>query len=136
MWIAYSFAAMVLLASMVLIIKQVALGGVASGVILFWLFVVGTVSMGCHLLVARQSLRVSGSVWVMIAVAGLLSYLGNLVYFRAMAAAPNLGYPVAIEGCKAVLVLIASVFLFDAGLSLPKAAGVVLCAAGVYLITR
>ena len=46
------------------------------------------------------------------------------------------GLPVAIEGCKVAVVLLASYFLFDAGLSLSKGVGIGLCLAGVFLIVR
>ena len=55
---------------------------------------------------------------------------------KAMAAAPNPGYPVAIEGCKAVVVLLGSWLLFNSGMSATKVAGMVLCLVGVLLVTR
>jgi uncharacterized membrane protein len=136
MWILYSTAAMLLLGGMLLIIKKLSLGGLVPGVILFWLLLGAAGGAGGHLLATRQSPRLAWSAFGLVALAALASYLGNLLYIKAVALSPNPGYPVAIEGCKAAVVLVGSLLLFGMNLSLDKAVGVALCAVGVFLIAR
>lgn len=136
MWILYSTAAMLLLGGMLLIIKRLSVGGVVPGVILFWLLLGAAAGAGAQLVATRQSPRLAWSALGCVALAALASYLGNLLYVKAVALSPNPGYPVAIEGCKAAVVLLGSLLLFDTSLSLGKAVGVALCAVGVVLIAR
>ena len=50
--------------------------------------------------------------------------------------APNPGYAVAIESTKAVLIAVASYFLFSDDLEWMHSAGVLLCVVGVTVITQ
>ena len=136
MWISYALAATALLGTMLLCAKKASLMGLSAAVILFWVFLGGAVCMGGHLAVTRASPRIGWLPLGLMGVTAACSYLGNLAYFKAMAAAPNPGYPVAIEGCKAVVVLLGSWLLFNSGMSATKVAGMVLCLVGVLLVTR
>lgn len=136
MWLTYGLAAMTLLGAMLVLVKRASVLGAATTPLMLWLFVGGTIGTLAHALVTRQPLRLAWAPAGLVALAALLSYAGNLAYLKAVATAPNPGLPVAIEGCKVVVVLVASYFLFDASLSLAKLAGVVLCLVGVYLIAH
>jgi drug/metabolite transporter (DMT)-like permease len=89
-----------------------------------------------HLLAIRHTLEMKWTAIGVVAAAALLSYVGNLLYIKAVTLAPNPGYPVAIEGNKAVLVLVASCLFFGAEFTPGKLIGILLCLAGVFLIAR
>lgn len=134
MWQFYGVVAMVLLAAMLLTIRKICGEGVPTGVILAYVFLGAFMFNMAHLVITRQSLRIDSLAVAMIAGAALLSFLGNLFYLKAIALSPNPGYPTAIEGAKAVLVLLVASLLMGAEFSVMKALGVLLCVAGVVLV--
>lgn len=136
MWISHALAATALLGIMLLCAKKASLMGLSAVVILFWVFVGAAVCMGGHLVATRESPKVGWLPLGLLSATAVCSYLGNMAYFKALAAAPNPGYPVAIEGCKAVVVLLGSWLLFNSGMSATKVAGIILCLVGVLLVTR
>jgi uncharacterized membrane protein len=134
MWIVLSFGAMGLLATMLLLIATVGRTGVQASVMLFYIFAMGAVLDFAYLKFQGVSMRLPYAAAVWIACAALASFLGNFCYFKAMQAAPNPGYPAAIEGCKMLLVTVFSVWLFAAQFSYIKGLGAICCAVGVALI--
>jgi drug/metabolite transporter (DMT)-like permease len=136
MWIALSLAAMVLMAVMTLLFKQLCRVGVDPSMTLLWLFVVMIPLNLMYIKFARIPFYVPRTAlpWVLIVCAAAASFLGNLCGLRALHVAPNPGYPTAITGAQMVLVTLASVWLFAAELSLMKGLGVACCAIGVALI--
>ena len=136
MWVAYGFLAMALLGAMLVLLKKASLLGASATTLMLWLFAGATLGTLLQAVAARQPLKLAGTPLALVAAAALLSCLGNVAYLKSIALAPNPGLPVVIEGCKAVVVLAASYFLFNAGLSLSQCVGVGLCLAGMFLIVR
>jgi len=135
-WLLLSLIGTVLLGSMILCFKKLSLSGVPPEIMLFWLFSLGALLAGGQLIATRQSPRLGWSAFALMVAATVLSYIGNLLYIKAVGLAPNPGYPAAIEGCKAVLIAIAAVCLFGSEFTIMKGVGVLLCVAGVCLIAR
>ncbi len=136
MWTTYGIMAMLMLAGMLLLIKYAGLSWNDNTGMLFVLSLGLLICSSTHLLVTRHVWQPKWTAIGIVAVAALLSYIGNLCYIKAVTLAPNPGYPVAIEGNKAVLVLIASCLLFGAEFSIGKLIGILLCLAGVFFIAR
>jgi hypothetical protein len=136
MWILYGVSAMLLLAGMLLLIKFAGTYWTDSTGIMFVLCLGLLFCSSIHLLAAKQALIFKWQPVTAIAAASILSYIGNLLYIKAVALAPNPGYPVAIEGNKAVIVLLLSCLLFGAEFSIEKLIGVILCFTGVFFIVR
>ena len=134
MWQVYGFAAMVLLAAMLLVMKRITGSILSAGVILMYMFLGGFLFSAGHLAITRQSVKVGPWVLAMIAGAALLSFLGNLFYIKSLSLTPNPGYPAAIESCKALLILVVACLLMGAEFSMMKCAGAALCTAGVVMI--
>ena len=134
MWSLYAAFAMLCFVGMQLLFKQLSRLGLTSPVILVFVFGFGTLLYLAHLAAFRPALPLGGRVLALLAAAAVLSYLGNLYMVRALAAAPNPGYAIAIVGLQALLVTVASVALFGAELTWIKALGVVLSVAGVVLL--
>jgi drug/metabolite transporter (DMT)-like permease len=136
MWIVYGLLAMGSLGLMLVLLKQASLQVASATTLMLWLFAIATLGNFLQAVATRQPLKLAGSPLLLVAAAAVLSSIGNVAYQKSISLAPNPGLPVAIEGCKVVVVLAASYFLFDAGLSLSKGVGIGLCLAGVFLIVR
>jgi uncharacterized membrane protein len=134
MWIGLSFAAMGLLASMLLLVVPPGRAGVPAAVVVFYIFAVAACLTFLYLKSQGISIRMPGSAVAWVGAAALASFLGNLCFFKAMQVAPNPGYPGAIEGSKMLLVTVLSVWLFSAHFSLLKGLGALCCAIGVALM--
>jgi drug/metabolite transporter (DMT)-like permease len=134
MWQWYAVVAMACFAAMQLIFKDLARRGVSSPAMLLVVFALGTVLYLVHVRALRTPLPLDGQALARLGVAALLAYVGNFYSVRALAAAPNPGYSIAIVGLQAVVVTLAAVLLFGAALSWTKLLGVVLCFAGLVLV--
>ena len=134
MWSLYAAVAMLCFVGMQLLFKQLSRLGLSSPVILVFVFGFACLLYLGHIAAVRPALPVGGRVLGLLAVAAVLSYLGNLYMVRALAAAPNPGYAIAIVGLQALLVTLASVALYGSHLTWLKALGVVLSVAGVVLL--
>lgn len=135
MWIFLSLLAALCFTVMFLLFKQLEIRSVPTVVSLAWIFIVGTLLYVGHVVAVRESLRTSGAILCILIAAGVLSYLGNAFQFRAISIAPNPGYAVAVVSVQALMVTIASVFLFGADFSLLKGFGALLCVVGVALLS-
>jgi len=134
MWQVSAFVAMGCFAAMQLIFAALSRRGMSAASVLVGVFAIGALLYSIHLSTTRAPLPPAPRAPALVAAAAALSYVGNWLLVRALAAAPNPGYAVAISGLQAVLVTVASIGVIGAEFSWMKAAGVVLCAAGVTLI--
>jgi drug/metabolite transporter (DMT)-like permease len=134
MWPLYALIGMVCFASMQLVFKQTTRGGLTPATVLFFVFGFGWILYLLHVAVTRTPLALTPSRVGLLFLAGVFAYIGNLYAVRAVAEAPNPGYAMALVGLQALVVTIVSVVLFGATFSWMKAAGVVLCLAGVSLL--
>lgn len=112
-------------------------GKISSSPVMLMIYLYGITLMlfVIHAMVRQVPLKASPGFLLLIGLAGLACYGGNYFQTKAITSAPNSGYAVAIIGTYAVLVALASVFLFGTGFSLLKALGVAACVAGVVLIS-
>ena len=134
MWQVSAFVAMGCFAAMQLIFAALSRRGMSAASVLVGVFAIGALLYSIHLSTTRAPLPRAPRDLALVAAAAALSYVGNWLLVRALAAAPNPGYAVAISGLQAVVVTVASIGVIGAEFSWMKAAGVVLCAAGVTLI--
>jgi len=134
MWQVSAFVAMGCFAAMQLIFAALSRRGMSAASVLVGVFAIGALLYSIHLSTTRAPLPRAPRDLALVAAAATLSYVGNWLLVRALAAAPNPGYAIAISGLQAVLVTVASIGVIGAEFSWMKAAGVVLCAAGVTLI--
>jgi drug/metabolite transporter (DMT)-like permease len=134
MWQAYALAAMGCFAAMQLLFVQLTRRGVRPSAILLVVFAVGAACYALYVRVMRTPVPHTAPTLALLAVAGALSFIGNLCSLRAMSAAPNPGYASAISGVHALVVTLISLFAFGVAVSWTKLLGVVLCVAGVALL--
>jgi len=136
MWQVSAFVAMGCFAAMQLIFAALSRRGMNAATVLLGVFAIAAVLYAIHTRATREPLPHAPRDVALVAAAAALSYVGNWLLVRALAAAPNPGYAVAISGLQAMVVTVASIGILGAEFSWMKAAGVVLCAAGVTLIVR
>jgi uncharacterized membrane protein len=134
MWQGYAVVAMACFASMQLLFTQLTRRGIATPTMLLFVFAFGASFYLLHVLLTGTSVAVTTPAVLLLVLAASFSYVGNLCAVRALAAAPNPGYAVAIVGLQAAVVTLTSVLLLGSTLSWIKGLGVFLCCAGVALL--
>jgi len=104
------------------------------------LVIVGIVTLIGFAVVAHlrgeSSQPLQGRVLAVAIVAGLACIAGDVWQMQAIAAAPNPGYALAIISTSAAVVWLASLLIFRTPFEPMKLVGVLLCGAGVYLVSR
>ena len=136
MWQWWAVTAMACFAVMQLLFAALVRRGIDVAAVLLYVFGIGALLYLLHVRVTRAAVPYRPREVAMLAAAAVLSYVGNWLLVRAVATAPNPGYPVAISGLQAALVTVVSIGVLGASLSWTKAIGVLLCAAGVALLVR
>jgi drug/metabolite transporter (DMT)-like permease len=136
MWQWWAVTAMGCFAVMQLLFAALVRRGIDVAAVLLYVFGIGALLYLLHVRITRAALPYRPREVAMLAAAAVLSYVGNWLLVRAVATAPNPGYPIAISGLQAAVVTLVSVAALGASLTWSKAAGVALCAIGVTLLVR
>jgi drug/metabolite transporter (DMT)-like permease len=134
MWQWYALLAMICFAAMQLVFRHLSQRGISSPAMLVVVFALATMFYVVHLRATRTAPAAGGPVLALLAATAFLSYVGNYYSVRAVAAAPNPGYAIAIVSLQGVVVTLAAVLLMGATLSWVKLVGVVLCFVGLALV--
>jgi drug/metabolite transporter (DMT)-like permease len=134
MWQWYALTAMTCFAVMQLLFVQLTRKGTRPSALLFVVFGVASLCYAVYVRATRTPLPHDPAAVALLALAGLLSFTGNLCSLRAMSLAPNPGYASAISGVHALVVTLAAIAVLGAAVSWMKLAGVVLCVLGVALL--
>ncbi|GEM_PF-3984321 len=135
-WVPLSLLAGLSLAVHALAMTKLTKGGFDLGRINLNVFFLVFVFIALQQIVSGNGYKLPASQLRYIFIAAVGAY--SIIYFSllAIASAPNPGYVSGLTSLSAVVVAIASVFLFDAHLSVSKFVGIVLSLIGVYLIGR
>lgn len=102
---------------------------------MLYIFFLGAVISFIHLRATDTSAAISKKSFLIVLVAAVFSYFGNLAQIRSMGMAPNPGYSAAVASCQAIFLTILSIFIFGSDFSLLKGLGVALCVIGVSLVS-
>jgi drug/metabolite transporter (DMT)-like permease len=134
MWQWYALAAMVCYAAMQVLFVQLTRRGASPAAILLVVFSVAALCFAGYVGMMRTPLRQTGNGLLLLVVAAVLSFVGNLCSLRAMSLAPNPGYASAISGVHALVVTLLAIAVFGLTVSWTKLLGVVLCVLGAALL--
>jgi drug/metabolite transporter (DMT)-like permease len=134
MWQWYAVIAMACFAAMQLLFAHVTRKGLAPPVTLLLVFGLGALLYLLHVRATRTPLHLSLPLVSWLVLVAVLSYIGNLFSVRAIAAAPNPGYAVAVVSVQAAVVTLGGILLLGASFSWIKTMGVLLCCAGIALL--
>src|SRR5262249_57313680 len=111
-------AAMSCFAVMQLLFAALVRRGIDVAAVLLYVFGVGALLYWFHVRATRAAVPYAPRELAMLVAAAVLSYVGNWLLVRAVGAAPNPGYPVAISGLQAAVVELVSIDLPRTSLSL------------------
>ena len=134
MWTWYAVVAMICFAAMQLSFRYLSDRGVDSAAMLLLVFAFGTVPYLVHVRATRTPLPAGAAVIALLAGTAFLSYVGNLFSVKAVAAAPNPGYAIAVVSLQAAVVTLAAAVMFGMSMEWPRMIGIALCAAGLAMI--
>lgn len=134
-WQISSILAAVFFAGTMLPLKWASRSVPSSVTLMVYLYSFTLLFFGLHAAVVCEKLKIPWMSLGILFLSGILCYAGNYFQVRSITEAPNPGYALAIIASYIVLVTIASIFLFASPLSLTKAVGIGLCAAGVVLLS-
>lgn len=134
MWQWYALVAMGCFAAMQLLFRHLGNRGADSAVVLLVVFAFGALLYLAHVGVTRTPLALTWPRLALLAATALLSYVGNLCSVRAVTAAPNPGYAVALVSLQGAVVTLLAAGLVGASFTWIKMIGVALCCAGLALL--
>jgi uncharacterized membrane protein len=83
----------------------------------------------------QKSFNLPTNIMIILVIAGVFSFLGNIFLFRALGTAPNPGYPGAVEALKIILITFISFFLFNLKPNPIGIVGSILVVVGVILLS-
>jgi drug/metabolite transporter (DMT)-like permease len=136
-WYFYSIFAALSLAGMVLCTRFLGNKGFSSKQILIFMLGLNALSFLMLLIPTFNTFINSANLsifLVIIAIAGILSYIGNVADFTAVIKAPNPGFADAIKSSNILLTLLLSMLLFHSQFSFGKLLGAVFIIIGIALL--
>ncbi len=134
-WYFYGFAGMVSFSIMILLFKKMMTMGLSSlSLIVLTFGMVFAIFMG-YVFLTKSSLTLpTGNILIFFLIASLLSFVGNLMYTKAIETAPNVGYATTINALQIVLVSIGAMLFFQQGVTPFKAVGILLGIISIILL--
>jgi drug/metabolite transporter (DMT)-like permease len=126
---------LVLFSGAFLLFKYASNNGVSALSIMVYFFGVAFVCFAGHAGMTRTQILSTPLIMGALVLAAVLGYAGNYCQTMAVTTAPNPGYALAIISSQAIVVALASCFLFSSDLSLMKIVGIVLCTSGVVFLS-
>jgi drug/metabolite transporter (DMT)-like permease len=126
LWLWYSVLAFFTLVAYFYVLRVLKKRGVDISVILFYIFLVFGISCFLYAIIYSSNLLVSLNLLFVIIIAAIFSYIGNHFNFRALEAAPNHGYSMAVTNSFIIIVTIFSVFLYGSEFNVLKLIGVII----------
>ncbi len=133
-WIIYALLGMILFSIMILLFKKLTLLNVNPATLMLFVSLVLLLSYAGHVFFTKADLKVSPFIFLLLLLAGIVSYVGNFLYIKSIALAPNPGYVATIVGLQLAVIAIGSVFLFGSELTATKGIGIALAiVAGILL---
>jgi drug/metabolite transporter (DMT)-like permease len=135
-WQISAWVAMLAFSFSFLCFRRLCDGGVPAAVQL--VYVSAVTMLGCLVVTWRQggAFTLPGPQLAWAVGAGILCILGNVCQIHALGAAQNPGYALAIISTSAAVVCLLSALFLGTPLHLTRIAGIVLCGAGVFLVSR
>jgi uncharacterized membrane protein len=134
-WFILSLAATFSFTGMTLLFRMVTEKGIPALLGLSGIVLVSTPLIVGYTFLTQKSFNLPTNIMIILVIAGVFSFLGNIFLFRALGTAPNPGYPGAVEALKIILITFISFFLFNLKPNPIGIVGSILVVVGVILLS-
>ncbi len=133
-WFLIALIGMLSFAGMALTLKKLTYS-LPTPLILLYLFVVTSLIYLGYNLRCGVSLKIGWTTILLILLASILAFIGNICDVEALRLAPNAGYASAVKSGQILVITVAAYFLFkDQQISWQGASGVIMIFAGIVLL--
>ena len=133
-WFLLALIGLLSISGMVLILKKLTYS-LPTPLILLYLFVVTSLICLGYNLRCGESLKIGWTAILLILLASILAFIGNICYVEALRLAPNAGYASAVQSGQILVVTVAAYFLFkDPQISWQGVLGIIAIFAGIGLL--
>ena len=134
-WFTTALVSMLAFSVLFLLYRKIADLGIKSEVAFLYYFIFSAIFLLIYLLITKNPLGISKIPLIFILIAALVGVMGNVLLYISLGNVPNPGYTLAIVGLNALVVAIASIFIFKAEFPLIKIIGTILAIVGVILLS-
>ncbi len=133
-WFILAIGAMISFTLMFLINKKILDLGVKSYLLYMYLALFGALIAFLYIVGAKEGFSISKWAIILLVVAAVFSFLGNVFLLNSINISSNPGYPLAVSGVHILLVAVISIFVFKSEFTLTKGIGVILAVLGIILL--
>jgi drug/metabolite transporter (DMT)-like permease len=133
-WFITAFISMLAFSVAFLLFRIISDLKVKSELAFLYYFAISALFLFFYLYFNKMSLSVNKIQFLFIFVAAIFGVIGNVLLYNSLGSSPNPGYTLAVVGVNALVVTVASVFIFKSDFSLIKLAGAVCVVVGVSLL--
>lgn len=134
-WQTASIIALACFSAAFLAFRAAGNAGAGASAMLLPVLLIGAILTTGQMACSGGGQALSGRAWLLIVVAGLACWIGNLAQLDAITRAPNPGAALAIINASVAVVAVAAWPLFAAPLSAGRGLGVALCLLGIILVS-
>lgn len=135
-WFIVALIGMLSFAGMALSLKKLTYV-LPTSVILLYLFAFTAPVFLIYNIVTGTPLKIDYSALILLLLASMLAFVGNLCDVEALRLAPNAGYASAVKSGQIIVITIAAIFLFkDQRITVSGIIGVLLIFGGVFLLSH
>ncbi len=133
-WYTYSLFSAVFFSAHFLLVKKAGTENISTNLLILYMCAISGILMLGYQIFAKQSLNLSKSAIYLILFISIFWIFGAYFLTKAIYLSPNAGYATAIGSLQVLIVVIASIFIFDSDFSYIKLIGAILVILGVILL--
>lgn len=134
-WFILSLLAAFAFSGMILLFRVATDKGVSPILGIFYIVLVAAILLGGYIFAVEKNFMTSTNILIILIIAGIFSFIGNALIFKAVSSAPNPGYPVAVEALRIVLITVISILIFTLKPNPIGIFGTLLVVAGIILLS-
>ena len=109
--------------------------GVSSTLVTFYIFLFATIFLGGYVFIVEKSFATTTTVLAILVFAGIFSFIGHALFYKAISNAPNPGYVDAVSSLRIIMVTVIAIYLFNLKPSSIGIIGSILIVIGAILIS-
>jgi len=134
-WFILSLLAAFAFGGMTLLFRIATDKGISPVLGLFYIILVATILLGVYNFSVEKSFVTSKNIIIILIIAGVFSFIGNTLLFKALGSAPNPGYAEAVGSLRILLITFISILIFSLKLNLLGILGSIFVVIGIILLS-